>query len=401
MYEIKLTEQNTIEQTPLEKSLNHAYSPYGYCYDPESPSLMKVDTVTAEYVIFIFKQFLAGYELSSIAAALTEMNAPSPNQRKEQLGYTFKKGHVTDYWSAGCLNSIISNPVYIGDHIYRRPRLPKHLLERIQDLPQLPSGTVLHNHHEPLISQDEFERAGIILQCQTAAFNAKRKPRKHKPALRPPFCNTLFCAECGRPMYFGRNEHRGKITKTGYSCGSKKKNLALNCGKTIHTTSTIVEKVSISIRKEREQALSIADEVSQGTENAFYKKANENIREQMTVILDQIIKNKAALLTLKEDKTLSPDERETQSSALATELDTLRKSLEAQQLEKADLVAAFTSQNKWLSLFTTIPEDFVFDRDFSKKVVSRVNIFSDGELEIHLLHEDSKQQLLRYFDTES
>lgn len=398
MFEIKLTEQNTIEQTPLEKSLKHAYSPYGYCYDPQSPSLMRIDDNTAKYVVYIFQQFLSGYELSAITAALTEMGAPSPNQRKEQLGYTFKKGHVTDYWSAGCLNSIITNPVYIGDYIYRRPRLPKHLLERIEDLPQLPSGTVLHDHHEAIISKDEFERAGILLRCQTEAFNATRKPRKQNPAYRPPFCNTVFCGECGRPMYFRRTEHAGKITKTGYSCGSKMKNLSLDCSKPIHLTSELVEEAIIAVKAEREHALSVSNAINNGVENEYYKKADETIRKKIADILDQIISIKIAQKNLHDDRTLSEEKRCEQTAVLNTRIDVLRQEVEQQQLEKSELIAAFSTPNKWLNLFTEIPDDFVFDRDFSKKVISRVDVFSDGRIEVHLLHETAKQQLLRYFD---
>lgn len=398
MYEIKLTEQNTIEQTPLEKSLKHAYSPYGYCYDPQSPSLMRIDDDTAKYVIYIFQQFLSGYELSAITTALTEMGAPSPNQRKEQLGYNFKKGHVTDYWSAGCLNSIITNPVYIGDHIYRRPRLPKHLLERIEDLPQLPSGTVLHDHHEAIISKDEFERAGILLRCQTEAFNAKRKPRKQNPTYRPPFCNTVFCGECGRPMYFKRTEHAGKITKTGYSCGSKMKNLALDCSKPIHLTSKLVDEAIIAVKAEREHALTVANAINVGVENEYYKKADETIRQKIADILDQIIETKICLNNLQGNHSLTPTELDNQTNTLNTKIDTLRQEVEQKQLEKAELITAFTTSNKWLTLFTEIPEDFVFDRDFSKKVISRVDVFSDGKIEVHLLHETAKLQILRYFD---
>lgn len=383
MHEIKLTEQNTIQQTPLEKSLKHAYSTYGYRYDPSSPSLMRVDDATAKYVTFIFQQFLCGYELSAISAALTEMGAPSPNQRKEELGYTFKKGHVTDYWSAGCLNSIIMNPTYIGDHIYRRPRLPKHILEQIENLPQLPSGTVLHDHHEALISKDEFERANILLRCQTEAFNANRKPRTHNPATRPPFCNTIFCGECGRPMYFKRNQHKGKITKTGYSCGSKMKNLSLDCGKTVHETQGIVDEVVNYIKKEREQAIEIADIYNQGTNNAFYKKADENIRTKIAIILDQVI-----------DAKKNPN-----CDAQNMSSDTLLQELEKLQLEKAELISTFTTPNKWLELFCSIPHDFIFDRAFSKKVLSRVDIYLDGKIDVQFVQNDAKQKILHYINS--
>ena len=199
-------------------------------------------------------------------------------------------------------------------------------------------------------------------------------------------------------MYFKRTEHAGKITKTGYSCGSKMKNLALDCSKPIHLTSKLVDEAIIAVKAEREHALTVANAINSGVENEYYKKADETIRKKIADILDQIIETKICLNNLQSNHSLTPAELDNQSNTLNTKIDTLRQEVEQRQLEKAELITAFTTPNKWLNLFTEIPEDFVFDRDFSKKVISRVDVFSDGKIEVHLLHETAKQQLLCYFD---
>lgn len=114
-----------LRELPGDNLKNPALYTYGYCYDPDSPSLMKVDEVAAPHVRYIYQKFLSGWPLSDIANALNDMEAPTPVMRKEQFG--FNREHSAGYWQSCTVSQLMVNHAYVGDHIFSLP-MPQPVL---------------------------------------------------------------------------------------------------------------------------------------------------------------------------------------------------------------------------------------------------------------------------------
>ena len=84
------------------------YSTYGYIYDPDSICLMKVDKKSAPTIRYIFHQFTSGIELNQISTTLTKNGIPSPSKRRSQMGYSYNKCHVAEYWDTISLHKILT-----------------------------------------------------------------------------------------------------------------------------------------------------------------------------------------------------------------------------------------------------------------------------------------------------
>ena len=70
-----------------------------------------IDTEVADYVQFIFDQYLDGRSLAQICKQLNEQGAPNPALRKRQLGQKDRLSKETERWNAASLNQILVNPM--------------------------------------------------------------------------------------------------------------------------------------------------------------------------------------------------------------------------------------------------------------------------------------------------
>lgn len=378
-----------IAANPLLKELsgeqyqNQSSSPYGYLYDPECPEMMRVDEESSSTVRFIFHQFLSGIELNQIATALTVNGIASPSKRRKQLGITQKKSSATECWDTISLHSILTNPVYIGDHIYSIPKISKYIREQTELEALIPSGTIIHNHHEAIISTVEFERAGILFHCQTKAYKA-RKIKNPEPKLPPPpFCNAVFCGECGRAMTYTRNGNQCSHRFTAYVCSSRRSKREDACPRILYKTDDIVATARKAILKERDFARTIAEQISAGTECSAFQKAEQDIADRIKTILDTALDMKNI------PSTITVEDSHTKIEQLQSQL------LELIQ-EKDSLLRFFSTPNPWLTRFTELPDDFVLNRELSKKLIDRIYIYRDGHYDITFQKQKDKQRLLEY-----
>ncbi|MCD7751517.1 MAG: hypothetical protein LUI10_07230 [Lachnospiraceae bacterium] len=129
--------------------------------------------------------------------------------------------------------------------------------------------------------------------------------------------------------------------------------------------------VIAAIISERDQARRISQLLTKGYKSEEYCKAEAAIREKVLLALDA---------------TLQAGE----SPASCTEqLMTLQK-------EKNRLLDTFTEPNKWITLFQDIPDDFEFDRELSKKLIQRIDVFPDKSIRILFQRNSEKTVLMDY-----
>ena len=356
-----------------ENANNSAFSAYGYLFDPDIPCMMKPDPETAPVVQKIFQMHLSGILTNQIATYLTKEGIPSPITRRKQMGTTFHYG--SSHWSYVSILKILQNRTYIGEHIYRLPKLPRHMKQQAEKETPIPSGTVIPHHHPALITEKDFEAAQILLKYKP---KQERKPQAEKYSCTP-FTNLVFCGACGRPMLH-RHKKRSPSSRSAYLCVSAAKHLPDACPCISHPTDDIITAARSSILQECRQADKVRDTIKEGTGSAAYRNASEDIRRRIIEILD---------LT----RSSATGKPETLSSSLPS--DNLPEALSALVEEKQQLIKLFTEENAWLRDFA-LPEDFVLDRKTAKQLIQRIDVYPDGKTIVTLRDQADKEQLLRY-----
>lgn len=130
----------------------------------------------AEIVRKIFDLYLAGNRFCKIARILTNEGIKS---------YTGKA------WNKSTLGEIISNVTYTGNlHLqktYRENHMTKKTIKNKGEKPLY----IVEGNHEPIISQEIFDKAQEIRKAKAVGKSGKR----NGPAY--PFTGLIYCGECG------------------------------------------------------------------------------------------------------------------------------------------------------------------------------------------------------------
>lgn len=130
----------------------------------------------AEIVRKIFDLYLAGNGFCKIARILTNEGIKS---------YTGKA------WNKSTLGEIISNVTYTGNlHLqktYRENHMTKKTIRNKGEKPLY----IVEDNHEPIISQEIFDKAQEIRKAKAVGKSGKR----NGPAY--PFTGLIYCGECG------------------------------------------------------------------------------------------------------------------------------------------------------------------------------------------------------------
>ena len=130
----------------------------------------------AEIVRKIFDLYLAGNGFCKIARILTNDGIKS---------YTGKA------WNKSTLGEIISNVTYTGNlHLqktYRENHMTKKTMKNKGEKPLY----IVEGNHEPIISQEIFDKAQEIRKVKAVGKSGKR----NGPAY--PFTGLIYCGECG------------------------------------------------------------------------------------------------------------------------------------------------------------------------------------------------------------
>ena len=151
------------------------YAPFGYS---SQDGEMVINEDEAKWVRWIFEQTLSGKASAAIARELNEKQVPSRRGGK---------------WTPTTIRGILTNEKYTGDCLFQKTysdfRFKRHVNRGERD------QFYMEDHHEALVSREEFEAAGALLQQRAQEKNIKKNDPRYQN--RYPFTGKLVCGECG------------------------------------------------------------------------------------------------------------------------------------------------------------------------------------------------------------
>jgi site-specific DNA recombinase len=152
-----------------------SYPPYGYDY---VDGKLFINKEQAEIVKRIFSEALDGKGTQKIADGLNSDKIPT------------KRG---SHWTATTIRGILSNEKYTGDVLlqktYTDENFKRHYNRGEKD------QYMIKDHHEAIISHEEFEAAQEILKQRGKEKGVIKGSSKYQK--RYPFSGKIKCAECG------------------------------------------------------------------------------------------------------------------------------------------------------------------------------------------------------------
>ncbi|QTB13116.1 recombinase family protein [Lysinibacillus sphaericus] len=167
--------------------------PYGY--RNEKGKLIIQNDETPEVVRRIFKEYLEGKGMDSIAKGLFNEHIPTPSQ-------IIKKKNASSIWHSSTIKNILTNRHYCGDLVQIREETISIRTIKRREIEE-DERIISEGTHEPIISFDTFKAVEKMLQKRTKIATA---PSTHL------FSNLIFCEDCGKGLWY-------RASSKHYRCG--------------------------------------------------------------------------------------------------------------------------------------------------------------------------------------
>lgn len=174
----------------------------GYDYHPEDKSIT-INESEAETVRLIFDLYLQGYGAYRIAKELT------------RLGKVNKKGIVK--WTDSGVRGIIKNEKYKGDLLMGKTYTVDPISKRRLDNRGESNKYYTKNHHEAIISEEEWNKAQEILKSRYRINENVSETERIKFARKYAFSSMCKCGFCGtnltRRSHHQDTQHKKPVWK--------------------------------------------------------------------------------------------------------------------------------------------------------------------------------------------
>ena len=191
--------------------------PFGYKKDPNDKNRWLVDEEAAQIVRKIYRMYLDGNNMGSIARRLTEEGVETPKLYAENRGIKhYKAATYPEIWSRISVEYILSNYEYTGCTVNFKTKR-KSFKNKKQIIQNKEEWAVFENTQEAIIDKETFE----LVQKMRGTKRAYTKFNEINI-----FSGLLFCADCGGRMTIRRRKDDRR--KDSFICSTyrkKKKNL--------------------------------------------------------------------------------------------------------------------------------------------------------------------------------
>ena len=154
---------------------------YGYRKNEEDDTY-EIVPEEAEAVRLIFDLYEHGTSVPEITRTLKDRGYPMPNGE-------------TKVWDESRIHYMIMNEKYAGDLQTQKFYKKSYMDYRCYRNDGLLPGKMLKNHHEPIVSREQFDRCNVILELKK-----KSTPSQY------PFGDYLHCPYCGHVLRHRRLE---------------------------------------------------------------------------------------------------------------------------------------------------------------------------------------------------
>ena len=168
-------------------------------YDVRNGRLI-VNEEGAKVVRMIFHKFVnEGKGTYTIARELKEEGIPTKNHMKE--------------WSNVVIQRILKNEKYAGDLIQKKTYTPNYLTHEKKYNMGEEDFIIIRNHHQPIISNELFNRAK-----QEMILRSPKKLEKRKYSNRYCFSGKILCGICGSAYVARTKKNKNGGTSRSWKC---------------------------------------------------------------------------------------------------------------------------------------------------------------------------------------
>lgn len=332
----------------------------GYDYHSEDKSIT-INEDEAEIVRYIFNRYTEGAGGSVIG------------QELENLGYKTKYGNST--WAPSTVLGIIKNEKYKGDILLGKTftvdPISKRRLENLGEEDQF----YIKNHHEPIVSEEVFEKAHQILNRRNinrgkiGDGNTKREKYSRKYA----FSCLLECGFCGGTLTRRKWHSGSQYSKVIWQCVTATKKGKKHCPNSKGIPEQAIEGAFVeSYKILNSNNKDILDEFLERMEKSLNSSSINKKLEKVLQNIEVLETKKNKLVDLRLEDIIDSETYEIKFTSLTQKQDELiieRKKLQEIALNENDIKQRLKEFKNTLQQNKVLPE---FDRHVFESIVEKV-----------------------------
>ena len=368
--------------------------PYGYRWNEEHTNMV-IDEETASYVRLIFQRKIEGWSMPMILDELDRLGAPNTELRKRQNGTRTGDGCSCKGWHKSTVYGILTNPHYVGDTVLGRSMVAIYKGIKSHNVKDKDEWIVFPNTHEAIISREDFQKVQDIMNAASEARQTKmQKSEEIRATLINLFDGKIFCADCGKKMYF----HRKKVDKRKdggwyafYECSTYVGRRYEHCTAHYIRQDRLERDVLAAIQLQVKAAL----DYDKLLDKLRGSEGEKNIRDKQNALitslnlkLSGVSKKRTRLYEDFAEGILDEEEYTFAKKSYDEQFADLSRRLDEAVQRRSKFNEAMSVDNKWITLMKSVSTATQLSQELVDESVELVKIHEDGAVELVMKYGD-------------
>ena len=367
--------------------------PYGYLWNEDKTAYV-VDEEAAAVVRQIFEWKRQEVSVYTIVERLKAGGIESPERHKRRAG-TRNGGNIQgEGWCPSTIRGILQNRAYIGEMICGKSEtaLYKGLKKRITEMDK---WIVVPDAHPPIVSVSDFE----AVERQMREDSAHRETAMEwsadiRAGMIDLFAGKIFCADCGKRMYYKRQRICGckNVTFRGvYDCSTHVRRGHATCFNHFIRQDALNEKVFNAIRDQLQVALDyerLLLAMRGGSGEASVREKHKAAVASVKLRLNALKKKRAGLYESYVEGILNEEEYAFAKQTYEEQYEALNRLLDEAVERRERFLASISPDNKWLTMMRGAAGMTGLTQELVDAIIEKVLVYGGGRIEVVFNYND-------------
>lgn len=369
------------------------YAPHGYRKDPENKNRLLIDPETAPVIRQIFEWRAEGISYMGICKKLNDAGIPSPGQHKLNQGIETNnnKKKRTVLWNKHKITEILKDIVYIGHLAQKKGSqclyggIPYHVTSEEEWI-------VVKNTHEPLISDELFERVQQINNAVKERQKENAGKYDHLPKEKNIYGKKFTCADCGAIMKLHRtfNTKKDKVYFT-FKCPTFAEHGSRGCSDIKMRKADLDEAVFTFIKSQMDVFIDMENTLRRLLAMKKAKLKQNNTQQEIKALRQKLAHKQSILSSMYVDLKeglLSQEDYGHHREIVTADIKALEMKLSEIESAKNETEEQLTGEMKWKFMIQRFHDATEMSAEMADAFIETMKLHADGSLEIKLSYMD-------------
>ena len=367
--------------------------PYGYLWNGDKTAYV-VDEEAAAVVRQIFEWKLREVSVYTIVERLKAGGIESPERHKRRAGSRNGDNIQGEGWCPSTIRGILQNRAYIGEMICGKSEtaLYKGLKKRITEMDK---WIVVPDAHPPIVSVSDFEAVERQMrEDSTHRETAMEWSADIRAGMIDLFAGKIFCADCGKRMYYKRQRICGckNVTFRGvYDCSTHVRRGHATCFNHFIRQDALNEKVFNAIRDQLQVALDYEKlllAMRGGSGEASVREKHKAAVASVKLRLNALKKKRAGLYESYVEGILNEEEYAFAKQTYEEQYEALNRLLDEAVERRERFLASISPDNKWLTMMRGAAGMTGLTQELVDAIIEKVLVYGGGRIEVVFNYND-------------